>query len=130
MAELARVAGARWAIESCFEQAKGEVGLDHYEVRSWIGWHRHITLAMFALAFLAVVRKNAEQGAVGGCGPDEPAGRPTATHRARSATPSGRFRRPTTTPARSGPALVQVAPPPPAAREACPLAPTHTGASR
>ena len=129
-AELARVAGARWAIESLFEQAKGEVGLDQYEVRSWVGWHRHITLAMFALAFLAVLRKNAGQGAAGGCGPDEPAGRPAAAHRARSATPAGRLRRPTTTPARSGPALVQVAPPPPAAREARPLAPAHTGGSQ
>ena len=38
------------------ETAKGEVGLDHYEVRSWVGWYRHITLAMTALAFLAVTR--------------------------------------------------------------------------
>lgn len=53
---LVRVAGARWAIEVCFEQAKGEVGLDHYEVRTWKGWHRHITLSMAALAFLAVTR--------------------------------------------------------------------------
>lgn len=54
--ELVRVAGMRWAIESCFELAKGEVGLDQYEVRSWAGWHRHITLSMAALAFLAVIR--------------------------------------------------------------------------
>ncbi|WP_209774090.1 IS701 family transposase, partial [Azospirillum rugosum] len=54
--ELVRVAGTRWTIESAFELAKGEVGLDHYEVRSWTGWHRHITLAMLALAFLTVVR--------------------------------------------------------------------------
>jgi SRSO17 transposase len=51
-----RVAGARWTIESCFEAAKGEVGLDHYEVRSWTGWYRHITLAMWALALLVVLR--------------------------------------------------------------------------
>jgi SRSO17 transposase len=62
LAELVRIAGLRWPIESLFEQAKGEVGLDHYEVRSWIGWHRHITLAMFALAYLAVVRKDAIGG--------------------------------------------------------------------
>jgi SRSO17 transposase len=51
--ELVRVAGTRWTIEECFEAAKGEVGLDHYEVRSWHGWYRHITLAMLAHAYLA-----------------------------------------------------------------------------
>jgi SRSO17 transposase len=56
LAELARVAGARWAIEESFETAKGEVGLDHYEVRSWTGWYRHITLVMLAHAYLSVVR--------------------------------------------------------------------------
>jgi SRSO17 transposase len=54
--ELVRVAGTRWTIEACFEAAKGEVGLDQYEVRSWTGWHRHITLAMLAHAYLAVLR--------------------------------------------------------------------------
>jgi SRSO17 transposase len=53
---LARVAGQRWRIEQSFELAKGEVGLDHYEVRRWDGWYRHVTLAMFALAYLAVRR--------------------------------------------------------------------------
>ena len=57
--EAARVAGTRWAVESCFEAAKSEVGLDHYEVRSWTGWFRHITLAMWALALLAVLRAGA-----------------------------------------------------------------------
>jgi SRSO17 transposase len=52
--EIIRVAGTRWAIEESFESAKGEVGLDHYEVRSWEGWYRHITLAMFAHAYLTV----------------------------------------------------------------------------
>jgi SRSO17 transposase len=56
---VVRVAGARWTIESCFEAAKSEVGLDHYEVRSWTGWYRHITLAMWALALLAVLRAGA-----------------------------------------------------------------------
>lgn len=51
--ELVRVAGMRWTIEECFEAAKGEVGLDHYEVRSWHGWYRHVTLAMLAQAYLA-----------------------------------------------------------------------------
>jgi SRSO17 transposase len=53
---VVRVAGTRWTIESSFEAAKGEVGLDHYEVRSWTGWYRHITLAMWAYALLTVLR--------------------------------------------------------------------------
>ncbi len=57
--EVVRVAGTRWTIESGFEAAKGEVGLDHYEVRSWTGWYRHITLAMWALALLVVLRAGA-----------------------------------------------------------------------
>jgi SRSO17 transposase len=56
---VVRVAGARWTIEQLFEAAKGEVGLDHYEVRSWTGWYRHITLAMWALALLTVMRAGA-----------------------------------------------------------------------
>ena len=51
---LVRVAGVRWAIEEGFQQAKGEVGLDHYEVRRWPGWYRHITLALLALAALTI----------------------------------------------------------------------------
>ena len=54
--ELVRVAGARWAIEECFEAAKGEVGLDHYEVRRYDAWYRHVTLALLAHAYLAVTR--------------------------------------------------------------------------
>jgi SRSO17 transposase len=53
---LVAVAGRRWTIEESLEAAKGEVGLDHYEVRHYHGWYRHITLAMLALAYLAVVR--------------------------------------------------------------------------
>jgi SRSO17 transposase len=56
LAELVRVAGTRWAIEESFESAKGEVGLDHYEVRRWPGWYRHITLALLAHAYLTVTR--------------------------------------------------------------------------
>jgi SRSO17 transposase len=56
LATLARVAGRRWAVEECFEVAKQEVGLADYEIRSWHGWYRHITLAMLALAFLAALR--------------------------------------------------------------------------
>ena len=53
---LVQVAGSRWRVEEAFEQAKGEVGLDHYQVRQYLAWYRHITLAMTALAFLAVTR--------------------------------------------------------------------------
>jgi SRSO17 transposase len=56
LAELVRVAGARWAIEETFQTAKGETGLDHYQVRQWTGWYRHITLSMLAHAFLTVTR--------------------------------------------------------------------------
>jgi len=54
--EVVRVASARWAIEGSVEAAKREVGLDDYEVRSWTGWYRHITLAMWAYALLTVLR--------------------------------------------------------------------------
>ncbi len=54
LSEMVRAAGARWTIADLFKLAKGQVGLDHYEVRSWHGWHRHITLALLALAALAI----------------------------------------------------------------------------
>ena len=53
LAELAGAAGLRWTIEECFQRARKELGLDHCEARSWHGWHRHMTLCMAALAFLA-----------------------------------------------------------------------------
>jgi SRSO17 transposase len=59
IAEMARVAGTRWVIEEGFERAKGEVGLDQYEVRKWDGWYRHITLCLLAHAFLEVTRAGA-----------------------------------------------------------------------
>jgi SRSO17 transposase len=59
--QLALVAGTRWQVEQAFALAKGEVGLDEYEVRTWTGWYRHVTLAMFALAYLTVVRQRAQQ---------------------------------------------------------------------
>jgi SRSO17 transposase len=52
--ELVHVAGARWPIEECFGSSKNEIGLDHYQVRTWDAWHRHITLAMLAHTFLAI----------------------------------------------------------------------------
>lgn len=57
--DLAIAAGQRWAIESCFETAKQETGLDNYEVRSWHGWYRHVTLSIAALTLLSVIRTTA-----------------------------------------------------------------------
>ena len=64
--ELVQVAGKLWTIKECFEEAKGQVGLDQYEVRKWDGWYRHTTLAMLAHACLTVIRRQAmEQGEKG-----------------------------------------------------------------
>ena len=57
--KLVNVAGIRWAIEECFQEAKAQVGLDQSDVRKWEGWYRLITLAMLAPAYLAVVRQQA-----------------------------------------------------------------------
>jgi SRSO17 transposase len=54
--ELVKVCQKRWQVEDCFAEAKGEVGLDHYEVRKWDAWHRYVTLCLLAHAFLAVTR--------------------------------------------------------------------------
>lgn len=59
LSELVKVVGQRWQIEESFEIAKGEFGLDHYEVRLWKGWYRHITLVMLAQAYLTVTRLEA-----------------------------------------------------------------------
>ena len=64
VAELAAVAGLRWTIEECFQSAKGETGLDHCEARSWHGWHRHMTLSMLALAFLAGLRARLKEAQI------------------------------------------------------------------
>lgn len=53
--QMVKVIGDRWTVEECFKSGKGQVGLDEYEVRNWQGWYRHITLCMFAMAFLAVL---------------------------------------------------------------------------
>lgn len=55
--DLAKAAGKRWNIECCFETAKQETGLDEYEIRSFHGWYRHITLSMIALAYLSAARE-------------------------------------------------------------------------
>jgi hypothetical protein len=77
LADLVRVPGQRWRIESCFEKAKGETGLDDYEVHSWTGKHRHVTLSMLAHAYLTLVR----QQVIGGRGLRK-ARRGAAAHRA------------------------------------------------
>jgi SRSO17 transposase len=72
MAELVRVAGARWAVEECFQTARNETALDHYQVRKHRGWYRHVTLAMCAHAWLAVTAAASRPPP----GPVVPAGRP------------------------------------------------------
>jgi SRSO17 transposase len=59
--EMVEAFGARWTVEQCFEEGKGEAGLDEYEVRSWHGWYRHITLSMLSLAFLTALRACGEE---------------------------------------------------------------------
>jgi SRSO17 transposase len=61
VAELVRVCSTRWQIEEGFAQAKGEVGLDQYEVRKWEAWHRHATLCLLAQAYLVVLRQAAQR---------------------------------------------------------------------
>jgi len=63
LAELVAVAGARWAVEDCFAEAKNETGLDHYQVRRYRAWYRHITLSMLAHAFLVVTAAAANSSA-------------------------------------------------------------------
>jgi SRSO17 transposase len=119
--DLVRIAGMRWTIEACFEAAKGEVGLDHYEVRSWTGWHRHITLAMFAHAYLAVVRK----AAAGGRGHRRARQESAATHRPRGAASALASRMDPAARSCSDRGVVTLAPTPPAARQTLPLAATN-----
>ena len=61
LAQVVQVAGTRWQVEEALALAKQRVGLDEYEVRHWDGWYRHITLTMFALAFLTVVKVTAQK---------------------------------------------------------------------
>ena len=68
LVELVRVAGSRWAVEECFQAAKDQVGLDHYQVRRYDAWYRHVTLVLVAQAFLAAVRAQAASNRRGGRG--------------------------------------------------------------
>jgi len=123
LTELVRVAGARWTIEACFEAAKGEVGLDQYEVRSWTAWHRHITLAMLAHAYLAALRRAAAGGKTGTGRRDQrrSAAGPPAAHRARTAPAALAPGVGPPTRSRVRPRLVTMATTPPATRPPLPL---------
>lgn len=65
LAELVRVSGMRWPIESCFTEGKGYLGMDHYELRFWPGWHHHMTLVI--LAHHGLVRLQGRLSQRGGC---------------------------------------------------------------
>ena len=126
-ADWARVAGARWAIEQGIAEAKGEAGLDHYEVRSWRSWHRHLTLSLLAHAFLARARQRANaaaQAPVGGekgeAGRDPRAGR---AERARDPALAPRDAAPARQLARIPPGLVRLAAPSPGDCPPLPLSP-------
>jgi SRSO17 transposase len=67
--ELVGVCQDRWAVEQCFAEAKGEVGMDHYEVRKWDAWHRHVTLCLLAHALLVAVRLATHEEDAGRGGP-------------------------------------------------------------
>jgi len=114
---LVEVAGRRWTIESGFEQAKGEVGLDQYEVRRYDGWHRHITLSLLAYAYLAVVRARS----AGGKNRAGTVARVLAAHRAGGAPAARRVGARATTLTVNGPGVVPMATPPSTARETMPL---------
>jgi hypothetical protein len=55
--QIVEVAGSRWSIEECFEMAKGETGLDEYEVRTYQGWNRHILMSLWALFILVAIKQ-------------------------------------------------------------------------
>ena len=59
--DLLEAAGQRWKVEECCQRAKGEVGLAEHEVRNWQGWHRHIVLAMWALAILVLSQRQVKK---------------------------------------------------------------------
>ncbi|HYQ91620.1 MAG TPA: hypothetical protein VES89_05975 [Candidatus Competibacteraceae bacterium] len=61
VAALAIAAGRRWTIETYFRETKGSLGLDQYEVRSWTGWYRHITLVLAAQAFLVAIQTSSKK---------------------------------------------------------------------
>jgi SRSO17 transposase len=84
MTEVVGVKSERHRVERVFQEAKGEVGLAHYEVRSWVGWHHHVTLSLLALWFLILERRriggeNPGDDGLSGAGDLQPTARPTAS---------------------------------------------------
>ncbi len=69
LATFVRVSGMRWPIETCFAECKGELGMDHYELRFWRGWHHHMTLVILAHHFLVQWQQRLSQRE-GGLAPD------------------------------------------------------------
>jgi SRSO17 transposase len=73
--EMVRVSGLRWPIEQCFQEGKSEIGMDHYEHRSWDAWHRHMTFVFIAQLFLLRMRhhfkKKSSLDIAAGGAPDE-----------------------------------------------------------
>jgi len=65
LGELVRISGMRWPIEACFAECRQELGLDHYEVRSWRGWHHHLTLVLLAHHFLVRLQRRLDPRAGG-----------------------------------------------------------------
>jgi SRSO17 transposase len=106
-AELVRVTGLRWPIETAIEEGKGEVGLDHYETRSWQGWHHHVVQSSMAHLFLMRIRRVFKKKPRPHHRPGPPAGgsRYRATQR-----PLGRPRRADPLPATAQPCRLPLAP--------------------
>ncbi len=73
--ELAQVCGLRWPIETTLEEGKGEVGMDHYETRTWLGWHHHMAHTFLAHLFLMRLRLLFKKNARADHGPGTPVGR-------------------------------------------------------
>jgi len=132
--ELVRVAGSRWTIEQCLEEAKGEAGLDQYEVRHWHSWHRQITLSLLAHAFLAWLRQRAQGHDLAiGIGGGNQRQYASLGHHRRRLGPSERARGAPTpgaglalapAPPQAPPQLVALASPPPSTRSRVPLPPS------
>jgi SRSO17 transposase len=116
---LVRVAGRRWEIEVGFEAAKGECGLDHYEVRRWQGWYRHITLSLLAHAVLAALKAREKKLRK----------RPRSIERGRIAPPAAASAMAGSARRRAHPALVHLAPSASTSRHAVPLSPPRMRSS-
>jgi SRSO17 transposase len=92
LAELVKTAGARWAVEECFQAAKNETALDHRQVRKHSAWYRHVTLVMCAHAWLAITAavSRPPPHAAPGCGPGDAAGPERGTPACGQQSASGR----------------------------------------